>query len=452
MMKEEEEYKKEFISIHIGQTGINLGNSCWELYCLEHGIQPDGMQSTTEDGDDDGDYRFRTFFSETSSGKFVPRALFIDLEPSVIDEVKSGTNGQLYNPQQFICGKEDAGNNFARGYYTLGGKIIGECLDRIRKLVDDCSNLSGFVIFNSVSGGTGSGFCSLLLESLSTEYEPKEKIAFTVYPSPDDEFSPSILDSYNTILASYSLKEHSNVTLMFDNVSVSDICRRSLDIENPTYVNMNRLVSQAISSLTVSMRFEGSTFNQNLRSFCDSTCLGLIRFVGCSYVPVLSAKEVQHKQHSFVELTNAALEPSSYMVKCDPYKGMYMKNLIVYRGDDVDFDEVDSAASMARPRTGSGFHYFDTSYRSGINYVPVTVYPGGDLATVQREVCVVSCTTSIQDVFTRISHKFNHMYVKKDFLHSYFCEGMEEYEFSEAYEEIATKLVKLCQVFENEDP
>ncbi|KAK6793534.1 hypothetical protein RDI58_006987 [Solanum bulbocastanum] len=40
------------------------------------------MRSTTEDEDDDGDYRFRTFFSETSSGKFVPRALFIDLEPS----------------------------------------------------------------------------------------------------------------------------------------------------------------------------------------------------------------------------------------------------------------------------------------------------------------------------------------------------------------------------------
>ncbi|KAK4733474.1 hypothetical protein R3W88_007735 [Solanum pinnatisectum] len=383
----EEEYKKEFISIHIGQTGINLGNACWELYCLEHGIQPDGMRSTTEDEDDDGDYRFRTFFSETSSGKFVPRALFIDLEPSVIDEVKSGTNGQLYNPQQFICGKEDAGNNFARGYYTQSLWMI--------------------------------------------------VLICTVYPSPDDGFSPSILDSFNTILASYSLKEHSNVTLMFDNVSVYDICRRSLDIENPTYVNLNRLVSQAISSLTISMRLEGSTFNQNLRSFRDSTSLGLISFVSCSYVPVLSAKEVQHKQHSFVELTNAALEPSSsYMVKYDPCKGMYMKNLIVYRGDDVDFDDVDNAVSMARTRTG--FDYFDTCYRSGINYVPVT-----------REVCIVSCTTSIQDVFTRISHKFNQMYAKKDFLHSYFCEGMEEYEFSEAYEEIATKVVKLCQEFEN---
>lgn len=33
---------REIISIHIGQAGIQVGNACWELYCLEHGIQPDG--------------------------------------------------------------------------------------------------------------------------------------------------------------------------------------------------------------------------------------------------------------------------------------------------------------------------------------------------------------------------------------------------------------------------
>lgn len=33
---------REIISLHIGQAGIQVGNSCWELYCLEHGIQPDG--------------------------------------------------------------------------------------------------------------------------------------------------------------------------------------------------------------------------------------------------------------------------------------------------------------------------------------------------------------------------------------------------------------------------
>jgi hypothetical protein len=30
---------RECISIHIGQAGIQVGNACWELYCLEHGIE-----------------------------------------------------------------------------------------------------------------------------------------------------------------------------------------------------------------------------------------------------------------------------------------------------------------------------------------------------------------------------------------------------------------------------
>jgi tubulin alpha len=61
---------------------------------------------------------FNTFFSETSAGKHVPRAIFVDLEPTVIDEVRTGSYRQLFHPEQLISGKEDAANNFARGHYT----------------------------------------------------------------------------------------------------------------------------------------------------------------------------------------------------------------------------------------------------------------------------------------------------------------------------------------------
>lgn len=61
---------------------------------------------------------FNTFFSETGSGQHVPRAVFVDLEPSVIDEVRTGSYRQLFHPEQLISGKEDAANNFARGHYT----------------------------------------------------------------------------------------------------------------------------------------------------------------------------------------------------------------------------------------------------------------------------------------------------------------------------------------------
>ena len=50
---------RECLSIHVGQAGVQIGNACWELYCLEHGIAPDGvMPSEKTQGDDS----FSTFF------------------------------------------------------------------------------------------------------------------------------------------------------------------------------------------------------------------------------------------------------------------------------------------------------------------------------------------------------------------------------------------------------
>lgn len=78
--------QRECISIHVGQAGAQIGNACWELYCLEHGIQPDGNMPSdrTAGGTDDS---FNTFFCDTGSGRHVPRAVFVDLEPPVIGKL-----------------------------------------------------------------------------------------------------------------------------------------------------------------------------------------------------------------------------------------------------------------------------------------------------------------------------------------------------------------------------
>lgn len=61
-----------------------VGNACWELYCLEHGIQPDG-QMPSDKTIGGGDDAFNTFFSETGAGKHVPRCVFLDLEVNARD-------------------------------------------------------------------------------------------------------------------------------------------------------------------------------------------------------------------------------------------------------------------------------------------------------------------------------------------------------------------------------
>lgn len=68
--------------------------------------------------------------------------------------------------------------------FAVGKEIVDLCLDRVRKLADNCTGLQGFLVFSAVGGGTGSGLGSLLLERLSVDYGKKSKLGFTIYPSP----------------------------------------------------------------------------------------------------------------------------------------------------------------------------------------------------------------------------------------------------------------------------
>ena len=200
---------------------------------------------------------FSTFFSETGAGRHVPRAVYVDLEPTVCDEARTGTYRQLYHPEQIISGKEDAAS-------TIGKEIVDLVLDRVRKLADNCTGLQGFLCFHATGGGTGSGLGSLLLERLSVIYGRKSKLSFAITPAP--QVSNAVVEPYNSVLSTHALLEHTDVTFCMDNDALYDVCRRNLDIERPTYTNLNRLVAQVCSSLTASLRFDGA-FNADSTEF-----------------------------------------------------------------------------------------------------------------------------------------------------------------------------------------
>nr|XP_009487540.1 PREDICTED: LOW QUALITY PROTEIN: tubulin alpha-3 chain-like [Pelecanus crispus] len=422
--------QRECISVHIGQAGVQMGNSCWELYCLEHGIEPDGIVSSSASSGQP-DSSFGTFFSGTGSGKYVPRAIFVDLEPTVIDEIRTGT-------YRTHSGKEDAANNYARGHYTIGKEIIDSVVDRTRKMADQCSGLQGFLVFHSFGGGTGSGFTSLLMERLSVEYSKKSKLEFSVYPAP--RVSTAVVEPYNSILTTHTTLEHSDCSFMVDNEAIYDICNRNLDIERPTYTNLNRLIGQIVSSITASLRFDGA-LNVDLTEFQTNLVpYPRIHFPLTTYAPIISAEKAYHEQLSVPEITNACFEFSNQMVKCDPRRGKYMACCLLYRGDVVPKDVNAAIAHNPAIKTRRSIQFVDwcpTGFKVGINYQPPTVVPGGDLAKVQRAVCMLSNTTAIAEAWARLDHKFDLMYAKRAFVHWYVGEGMEEGEFSEAREDLA---------------
>ncbi|XP_011497596.1 PREDICTED: tubulin alpha-1C chain-like [Ceratosolen solmsi marchali] len=422
---------RECLSIHIGQAGVQIGNSCWELYCLEHDIQPDGTPSSTTSINE----CFDTFFVDTVTGKKKPRALMIDLEPTVIDEIRTGKYRQLYHPEQLINGKEDAANNYARGYYSVGQELLDVVTDRIRVFVEQCQSLQGFFLFHSFGGGTGSGFTSLLMKKLENDYGKKSKLEFTVYPAP--QVSTAVVEPYNTILMTHATIGFSDCTFMVDNEAIYDICYRKLDIGRPTYINLNRLISQVVSSITASLRFDGA-LNVDLAEFQTNLVpYPRIHFPLVSYAPVISADKSCHENQTVSQITSACFEAGNQMVKCDPKDGKYMACCLLYRGDVVPKD-INSAISSIKAKRNIRFvDWSPTGFKVGINYQSPTVVPGGDLGKVQRAVSMLCNTTTINEAWTKLNHKFDLMFNKRAFVHWYISEGMEESEFLEAREDLA---------------
>ncbi|KAK2153559.1 hypothetical protein NP493_2296g00006 [Ridgeia piscesae] len=194
---------------------------------------------------------------------------------------------------------------------------------------------------------------------------------------------------------------------------------------------------QIVSSITASLRFDGA-LNVDLTEFQTNLVpYPRIHLPLVTYASVISAEKAYHEQLSVSEITNAFFEPVNQMVKCDPRHGKYMACCMLYRGDVVPKDVNSAIATIKTKRTIQFVDWCPTGFKVGINYQPPTVVPGGDLAKVQRAVCMLCNTTAIAEAWARLDHKFDLMYAKRAFVHWYVGEGMEEGEFSEAREDLA---------------
>ncbi|RZF46606.1 hypothetical protein LSTR_LSTR002938 [Laodelphax striatellus] len=422
---------KEIISIHIGQSGTQIANACWELYCLEHAIRPDGLPYPGYERHQDRS--FSTFFDD-NGGKYVPRCVIFDLEPTCVDEIRTGTYRQLFHPDTLISGKEDAASNFARGYYTIGNEMAELVLDRIRKVAENCSNVQGFIIVRSFGGGTGSGFTVNLLERMSNDYGKKNKIEFAIYPSP--RISPLITEPYNACLTTHGSLSVSDCCFIFDNEAFYDICARNPDVNRPTYTNLNRLIGQVMSGVTASLRFEGSV-NVDLREFQTNLIpFPRVHFPLVSYAPLVPAHKAQHEQLSVEQITTSCFEPANQMVKCDPRTGKYVGVTLLYRGDVSPSDINNAVSRIKNARNVNFVEWCPTGFKTGINYMPPTTVPGGDLAKTNRACIALANNTAVKDAWNRIRKKFNMMYQKRAFVFWYVGEGMEESEFAEARDNV----------------
>lgn len=211
----------EVITVALGSEGVTAAALYWEQLAAHYGIRTDG-QMPTDPTVGYGDDEWNVYFSETGTGKHVPRAIFLDLQPTAVDMIRTGTYRQLYHPEVLISGSYAGAMDPVTGEYTWlspslftytegvayssssGLSDLG--LDRIRKLSDNTTSLAGFRVITSAEEGAGSGVGAVMLQGMAGDYPSLPVHTYTLLPS-RTTIDGGAIPTYNTVFALEAIEQ-----------------------------------------------------------------------------------------------------------------------------------------------------------------------------------------------------------------------------------------------------
>ncbi|PSC72040.1 tubulin beta chain [Micractinium conductrix] len=442
---------REIVHVQAGQCGNQIGAKFWEaswglggsdrpptvaptgrsgpavpptpperhVVCDEHGVDPTGTYAGESDLQLE---RINVYFNEATGGRYVPRAVLLDLEPGTMDAVRAGPFGQIFRPDNFVFGQSGAGNNWAKGHYTEGAELIDSVLDVVRKEAESCDCLQGFQLCHSLGGGTGSGMGTLLISKIREEYPDRMMATFSVVPSP--KVSDTVVEPYNATLSVHQLVENADECMILDNEALYDICFRTLKLTTPSFGDLNHLISAVMSGITCSLRFPGQ-LNADLRKLAVNLIpFPRLHFFMVGFAPLTSRGSQQYRSLTVPELTQQMWDAKNMMCAADPRHGRYLTASAIFRGR-MSSKEVDEQMLNVQNKNSSYFvEWIPNNVKSSICDIP----PRG----LKMSATFVGNTTAVQEMFKRVSEQFTAMFRRKAFLHWYTGEGMDEMEFTEA--------------------
>merc|ERR1712084_121381 len=231
--------------------------------------------------------------------------------------------------------------------------------------------VQGFIINHAVGGGTGSGLGALILERIAVDYRKKSKIGFEVYPAPN--LSTCIVEPYNAMLSTHWLLDHTEVSLVLDNEAIYGICQKQLDIDRPSYAELNMIIAKVISSMTASLRFDGE-LNVDLGEFQTNLVpFPRLHFMTTALAPVIHKDKASHEAQSVREITDSVFQPPNMLVKYaefDPVEDKYMAISINYRGQ-IKSKEANSTVQWLKQNNKVSFvEWCPTGFKIGLNGTP----------------------------------------------------------------------------------
>jgi tubulin gamma len=256
----------------------------------------------------------------------------------VVDSIKRSSYGNLFNHRNILVSPDGggAGNLWPNGYFQAES-MSEQILDMIRNAAEASDSLEGFMLLHSVSGGTGSGLGSYMLENISDLY-PKQLVhTCSVFPDAS-EGANVVVQPYNTMLTLKRLKENVDSVVVLDNQALTKITGDQLHNQLPTVDHTNKLVSAFMAASTSTLRYPGYIYN-NLSSILASLVVTpRCHFLAAAFTPFTSeefssVQSIQHQPTEF-EIMRNLLKPKNWMMSVTPSpSSCYISALDVLQGE-----------------------------------------------------------------------------------------------------------------------
>ncbi|XP_066594709.1 tubulin beta chain-like [Prorops nasuta] len=404
---------REIIQIQIGGCGNRIGLRFWEVIASEHCLNECGKST--------GRLPFRAhqaniFFDLGADKTFYPRAIFVDQDVKIYDDVAANNLGHLFRPANFVIDPANIGNNWAKGFYTEGRGLTSRCLDVVRRESERCHLVQGMQIVHSMGGATGGGMGSLLLTHLREEYP--DRILSSIAILPHFPESSSTVEPYNTVLSLKFLKEQADQCFVIDNLALDNICTNIRGNPHARYNQKNNMVSVAMSGFTTHLRFPGP-LNSDMRTFVTN----MVPFRGLHFF-VPGFVSFGYKNWTFPELAQKTFTPETDLGTYDVNNSKHIAAAAIFRGPMSTNELLQEISNIEKLHR----HRFTNAIPEGVRGVmcPSTIkgFP--------KSITTVLNTTGIQQMLQKSHEQCRKMLQRKAFLHYYLTEGMEIDQFHDS--------------------
>ncbi|KAL3133475.1 hypothetical protein ABBQ38_007338 [Trebouxia sp. C0009 RCD-2024] len=171
------------------------------------------------------------------------------MEPKVVDRAivsaASSSTKWCYAPGCCFSQQSGSGNNWARGYNSYGPTHVNNVCDLVRREAERADYLGGFLMLQSMAGGTGAGLGTYIAEAIRDSFPSSFLMNHCIWPYQSGEV---IVQNYNSLLTLAHLAEVSDGIMLVENSALHSTCQRLLNIERPSFTDMNAVAARALSS------------------------------------------------------------------------------------------------------------------------------------------------------------------------------------------------------------